>query len=67
MVAYRLTATVKQCTIIAAQQLSAAHTYINQLAGAPKTCNNEICHLQARVGNVNMPYDFELNNRCIDT
>jgi len=58
---------VEQCTTIAAQQLTATRTCINHLAGVLETCNEEIRHLQARAGHANMPHDFELNNRHIDT
>jgi hypothetical protein len=67
MVAYRLTATVERHTTITAQQLTAACTRINHLAGALETHDEEICHLQAQAGNANMPHDFKLNNGHIDT
>jgi hypothetical protein len=57
---------VERRTTIAAQQLTAAHTQINHLAGALKTRDEEIRHLRARAGNANMPHDFELNNGHID-
>ena len=53
-------------TTIAAQQLTTVCTRINHLAGALETHNEEIRHLRARVGNTNMPHNFELNNRCVD-
>jgi hypothetical protein len=65
-VAYGLAATVEQHTTITAQQLTATRTCINYLTGALETCDEEICHLRARVGNANMPHDFELNNGHID-
>jgi hypothetical protein len=65
-VAYGLAATVERRTTIATQQLTTAHTCIDQLMGALETCDDKICHLQARAGNINMPHNFELNNGCID-
>jgi hypothetical protein len=65
-VAYGLAATVERRTTIAAQQLTAARTRINHLAGALETCDEEIRRLRARAGNTNMPHDFELNNGRID-
>ena len=64
--AYGLAATVERHTTIAAQQLTAARTCINHLAGALETRNEEIRHLRARAGHTNMPHDFELNNGCVD-
>jgi hypothetical protein len=46
-VAYGLTATVERRTTIAAQQLTAARTHINHLAGALETHDEEIRRLQA--------------------
>jgi hypothetical protein len=66
-VAYGLAATVERCTTIAAQQLTAARTRINHLAGALETRDKEIRHLRARAGHVNMLHDFELNNGRVDT
>ena len=65
-VAYGLAATVEQRTTIAAQQLTAARTCINHLAGALETRDEEIHRLRARAGNANMPHDFELNNGRVD-
>ena len=65
-VAYGLAATVERRTTIATQQLTTAHTCIDQLMGALETCDDKICHLQARAGNINMPHNFKLNNGCID-
>ena len=65
-VAYGLTATVERRTTIATQQLTAARTHINHLAGALETRNEEIRHLRAQAGHANMPHDFELNNRHVD-
>jgi hypothetical protein len=65
-VAYGLAATVERRTTIAAQQLTAARTRINHLAGALETCNKEIRRLRARAGHANMPHNFELNNGRID-
>jgi hypothetical protein len=65
-VAYGLAATVERRTAIATQQLTAARTRINHLAGALETRDKEIRHLRARAGNANMPHDFELNNGRID-
>ena len=64
--AYGLAATVERRTTIATQQLTAARTCINHLMGALETRNKEIRCLQARVGNTNMPHDFELNNGRVD-
>jgi hypothetical protein len=65
-VAYGLAATVERHTTIAAQQLTAARTCINHLAGALETRDKEIRRLRAQAGHANMPHDFELNNRCVD-
>ena len=46
-VAYGLAATVERCTTIATQQLTAARTHINHLAGALETHDEEIRHLRA--------------------
>jgi len=39
---------------------------MTQHVGALETYDNKIHHLQAQVGNINMPHNFELNNRHID-
>jgi hypothetical protein len=67
MVAFGLTTTIERWTTITAQQLTAACKCINCLAVALETQDSEIRCLRAHAGNVNMPHDYKLNCRHVDT